>query len=44
MFLWESGTTVETIEVLGKLKNAGVRVIFEQEELDTANTDKYLII
>lgn len=36
--------TVETIEALGKLKNAGVRVIFEQEELDTANTDSDLMI
>ena len=36
--------TVETIEALGKLKSAGVRVIFEQEELDTANTDSDLMI
>ena len=36
--------TVETIEALGKLKNADVRVIFEQEELDTANTDSDLMI
>lgn len=36
--------TVETIEALSKLKNAGVRVIFEQEELDTANTDSDLMI
>ncbi len=36
--------TVEIIEVLSKLKNAGVRVIFEQEELDTANTDSDLMI
>lgn len=35
--------TVETIETLNKLKNAGVRVIFEQEELDTANTDSELM-
>lgn len=36
--------TVETIEALSKLKNASVRVIFEQEELDTANTDSDLMI
>lgn len=36
--------TVEAIEALSKLKNAGVRVIFEQEELDTANTDSDLMI
>lgn len=36
--------TVEIIEALSKLKNAGVRVIFEQEELDTANTDSDLMI
>ncbi len=36
--------TVETIEALNKLKNAGVRIIFEQEELDTANTDSDLMI
>ena len=36
--------TVETIEALNKLKSAGVRVIFEQEELDTANTDSDLMI
>ncbi len=36
--------TVETIEALSKLKNAGVRVIFEQEELDTAKTDSDLMI
>ena len=36
--------TVETIEVLSKLNNVGVRVIFEQEELDTANTDSDLMI
>lgn len=29
---------------MSKLKNAGVRVIFEQEELDTANTDSDLMI
>ena len=36
--------TVETMEALSKLKSAGVRVIFEQEELDTANTDSDLMI
>lgn len=36
--------TVETIEALSILKNAGVRVIFEQEELDTANTYSDLMI
>ena len=36
--------TVETIEALSKLKNVGVRVIFEQEELDTANIDSDLMI
>ena len=35
---------VETIEALSKLKNVGVRVTFEQEELDTANTDSDLMI
>ena len=36
--------TVETMEALSKLKSAGVGVIFEQEELDTANTDSDLMI
>ncbi len=36
--------TVETMEALSKLKSAGVRVMFEQEELDTANTDSDLMI
>lgn len=36
--------TVETMEALSKLKSAGVRAIFEQEELDTANTDSDLMI
>lgn len=36
--------TVETMEALSKLKSVGVRVIFEQEELDTANTDSDLMI
>lgn len=36
--------TVEILEVLHQLKQLGVRVIFEQEELDTANTDSDLMI
>ena len=36
--------TVETMEALSKLNSAGVRAIFEQEELDTANTDSDLMI
>lgn len=36
--------TVETMEALRKLKSAGVRVIFEKEELDPANTDSDLMI
>lgn len=36
--------TVEILEALNQLKNLGVRVIFEQEELDTANTDSDLMI
>lgn len=35
---------VETIKVLSKLNSVGVRVIFKQEELDTANTDSDLMI
>lgn len=31
--------TVDTLEALNQLKTLGVRVIFEQEDLDTANTD-----
>lgn len=36
--------TVEILEELHQLKQLGVRVIFEQEELDTANTDSDLMI
>lgn len=36
--------TVETHDALNQLKALGIRVIFEQEELDTANTDSDLII
>ena len=36
--------TVETFDALNQLKTLGIRVIFEQEELDTANTDSDLII
>lgn len=36
--------TVETLDALNQLKALGIRVIFEQEELDTANTDSDLII
>lgn len=36
--------TIETLDALNKLKALGIRVIFEQEELDTANTDSDLII
>lgn len=36
--------TVETLDALNQLKSHGIRVIFEQEELDTANTDSDLII
>lgn len=36
--------TVETLDALNELKALGIRVIFEQEELDTANTDSDLII
>ncbi len=36
--------TVSTLEALNQLKTLGVRVIFEQEDLDTANTDSELII
>ena len=34
--------TVEILDALHQLKQLGVRVIFEQEELDTANTDERL--
>lgn len=36
--------TVEILAALNQLKMPGVRVIFEQEELDTANTDSDLMI
>jgi DNA invertase Pin-like site-specific DNA recombinase len=36
--------TVEILDALNQLKLLGIRVIFEQEELDTANTDSYLLI
>lgn len=36
--------TVEILDALNQLKALGVRVIFEQEELDTANTDSALMI
>ena len=36
--------TVEILDALNRLKLLGVRVIFEQEELDTANTDSNLMI
>ena len=36
--------TVEILAALNQLRMLGVRVIFEQEELDTANTDSDLMI
>ena len=36
--------TVEILDALHQLKQLGIRVIFEQEELDTANTDSDLMI
>lgn len=36
--------TVEILDALNQLKTLGVRVIFEQEELDTATTDSSLMI
>lgn len=36
--------TVDTLEALNQLKTLRVRVIFEQESLDTANTDSDLMI
>lgn len=36
--------TVETLEALRVMKDSGVRVIFEQEDLDTADTDSELMI
>jgi len=40
-FGWD---TLEILEVLNQLKIFGVRVIFEQENLETANTDSDLMI
>src|SRR5690625_4294698 len=39
-----SRDTVEVLEGLNKLRELGVRVIFEQEGLDTADTDSALMI
>ena len=36
--------TVEILDALNQLRMLGVRAIFEQEELDTANTDSDLMI
>ena len=36
--------TVETLTAINKLKNAGVRIIFEQENLDTDEIDSNLMI
>ena len=36
--------TVEILDALNQLKLLGIRVIFEQEQLDTANTDSDLMI
>ncbi|MDD3415946.1 MAG: recombinase family protein [Lachnospiraceae bacterium] len=36
--------TVEILEALNQLKLLGIRAIFEQEDLDTANTDSDLMI
>jgi len=36
--------TVEILDALNQLKNLGVRVIFEQEVLDTADTDNDILI
>ena len=36
--------TVDTLETLNLLKTLGIRVIFEQESLDTADTDSDLMI
>ena len=36
--------TVDTLDALNQLKTLGVRVIFEQEQLDTADTDSDLMI
>ena len=39
-----SRDTVDTLEALNLLKTLGIRVIFEQESLDTADTDSDLMI
>lgn len=39
-----SRDTFELLDVLHQLKRRGVRIIFEQEQLDTADTDNDLII
>lgn len=36
--------TVETLEALRQMRDFGVRVVFEQENLDTADTDSELMI
>lgn len=36
--------TVEVLDALNQLKDLGIRIIFEQESLDTANTDNDLMI
>lgn len=36
--------TVDTLEALNLLKTLGIRVLFEQESLDTADTDSDLMI
>lgn len=36
--------TVDTLEALNQLKTLGIRVIFEQESLDTADTDSDLMV
>ena len=36
--------TIDTLEALEELREANVRVIFEQENLDTAETDSTLMI
>ena len=36
--------TVETLEALRLMRDSGVRVIFEQESLDTADTDSELMV
>lgn len=36
--------TIETLEALRLMRDSGVRVIFEQENLDTADTDSELMI